>query len=95
MLTSFIPGMGFTVLLVGLALIVASVSILMNKYIKVACYSLAFLLFLFIVTIHIPNIFVKENSTVGMIELMKDTALMGGALLIASMNGNKKEHETK
>jgi putative oxidoreductase len=82
-LTSFIPGGGYTILLVGFALIVASVSIIMNKYIKIACYSLAFLLLLFIITIHIPNILVTSNSAVGMIELMKDLSLMGGAIMIA------------
>jgi uncharacterized membrane protein len=87
LLTSFIPGMGFTILLVGFALIVASVCIIMNKYIRVACFSLALLLVLFIVTIHIPNIFIKANSTIAMIELMKDTALLGGSLMIAGMNG--------
>ena len=85
--TSIIPGMGFSILLVGLALIVASVFIIMNKYVRVACFSLALLLLLFIITIHIPNIFVKANSTFAMIELMKDTALMGGALMIAGLNG--------
>jgi putative oxidoreductase len=87
-LTSFIPGGGYTILLVGFALIVASISIILDKYIKIACYSLAFLLLLFVLTIHIPNIFIAANSTVGMIELMKDLSLMGGALMIA---GNVKE----
>jgi putative oxidoreductase len=89
-LTSFIPGGGYTILLVGFALIVASVSIMWNKYIKIACYCLAFLLLVFILTIHIPNIFLTSTSTVGMIELMKDLSLMGGALMIAE---NTKENE--
>jgi putative oxidoreductase len=91
MLTSFIPGMGFTVMLVGLALIVASVCIIFNKFVRIACFLLAFLLALFILTIHIPNIFVEKNSTIAMIELMKDTSLMGGALLIAGIFDQKKE----
>jgi uncharacterized membrane protein YphA (DoxX/SURF4 family) len=88
-MTSFIPGGGYTILLVGFALMVASLSIILNKYIKIACYSLAFLLLLFILTIHIPNIMTEMNSTLGMIELMKDISLMGGALMIA---GNVHEN---
>jgi putative oxidoreductase len=85
--TSFIPGMGFTILLVGLALIAASVSIILNKMVKTACFLLAILLGLFIVTIHIPNLFEPSKSAIALIELFKDTALLGGALMIA---GNQK-----
>ena len=87
--TSLIPGMGFTILLVGMALIAVSICIISNKFVQIACIVLASLLAVFIITIHIPNIFVKANSTIAMIELMKDTALMGGALMIAGMKGNK------
>jgi putative oxidoreductase len=86
MLTSFIPGMGFSIFIVGLVLIAASVCIIINKYVVLACLSLAALLFLFILTIHIPNLFIPEKTTIAMIELMKDTALLGGALLLAGLN---------
>jgi hypothetical protein len=91
--TSLIPGMGFTIFLVGLALIAASVSIIMNKFVKISCILLAFLLALFIITIHIPNLFDPTKTIIAMIELFKDTALMGGALMIAGMHrveGNNK-----
>jgi len=91
MVTSFIPGSGYTILVVGIILILVSVSIILNKYIRTACITLAILLALFILTIHIPNIFVKENSTIAMIDLMKDTALLGGALLIAGLYGSKEK----
>jgi len=91
MVTSFIPGSGYTILVVGIILILVSVSIILNKYIRTACITLAILLALFIVTIHIPNIFVKENSTIAMIDLMKDTALLGCALLIAGLYGSKEK----
>jgi uncharacterized membrane protein YphA (DoxX/SURF4 family) len=85
MLTSFVPGMGFTLLLVGLALIAVCVCLLINRFVKIACILLAFLLGLFIITIHIPNLFDPAKATVALIELMKDTALMGGALIIAGI----------
>ncbi len=91
--TSFIPGMGFSILLVGLALIAASVSIIANKFVQVSCWTLAGLLVLFIITIHIPNIVSQTNATIAMIELMKDTALLGGALTIAGMKGNEKKEK--
>ena len=43
---------------------------------------LAGLLFIFIITIHIPGL-IKGYSTLTFIELLKDTGLMGGAIMIA------------
>jgi putative oxidoreductase len=87
MINSFIPGMGFSIFLVGGFLIAASISIILNKMVKLSCWVLAFLLFLFIVTIHIPNLFNSDphKSTIAIIELMKDTGLLGGALMIAGL----------
>ena len=85
--TSFIPGLGFTLFLVGLALIAACISIILNKMIQLSCILLAALLALFIIFIHIPGLFNPDHmkSTMAVVELMKDTALMGGALIIAGI----------
>lgn len=85
MVTTFIPGMGFSILLVGAFLILISVAIILDKMVKWACMALAVLLILFIVTIHIPNLFDPQKSTIAIIELMKDTGLLGGALMIAGL----------
>jgi putative oxidoreductase len=85
MVSSFIPGGGFTVLITGLALIAACIAILFKKFIQIACLLLALLLFIFICTIHIPGLFVPESANMALIELLKDTGLMGGSLLIASI----------
>jgi putative oxidoreductase len=79
------------VIITGLALIAASISILANKFIKISCLLLALLLLIFICAIHIPQLFSPEQaiSTMAMIELFKDTALMGGALMIAGMYGGE------
>lgn len=82
MMTSFIPGGAYTILLTGALLILASISIMINKYIKITCFGLAALLFIFIVTIHIPGLF-TPNSKLALVELLKDMALMGGAIMIA------------
>lgn len=70
----------------GILLIAASVSIILNKYINIACYTLAVLLLIFIVTIHIPGIFVEDTAKaqISLMELLKDTGLMGGAIMIAT-----------
>ena len=83
MMSSFIPGGGYTILLTGALLIAASVCIIINKYIQIVCYSLAGLLLLFILTIHIPGLF-TNNFQIALFGLLKDTGLMGGALIIAA-----------
>lgn len=85
MMSSFIPGGAYTILVSGLLLIVASISIILNKNIKIACFGLAFLLFIFITTIHIPGLFNTDPkiAQLALIELLKDTGLMGGAIMIA------------
>jgi putative oxidoreductase len=96
MMSSFLPGGGFTILLTGAFLIAASICIILNKFIKVVCFSLAGLLFLFIVTIHIPHLIYTTDSLVyqeALFALLKDTGLMGGALIIAAYY--RPEEETK
>jgi uncharacterized membrane protein len=85
MMSSFIPGGAYTILVSGLLLIVASISIILNKNIKIACFGLAALLFIFITTIHIPGLFNADPkiAQLALIELLKDAGLMGGAIMIA------------
>ena len=83
MMSSFVPGGGFTIMLTGVILILASISIIINKYVVITCYSLAALLLLFIITIHLPGLF-TGNYEMALFGLLKDTSLMGGALMIAA-----------
>jgi putative oxidoreductase len=95
MVSTFIPGGGYTIIITGLALIAASVSIIAKKYIQLSCLLLALLLLIFILTIHVPGLFDSTVLTIGnmhptaatlaFIELMKDASLMGGALMIAGI----------
>jgi uncharacterized membrane protein len=94
MMTSFIPGGAYTILLTGALLILASISIMINKYLKITCFGLAALLFVFIVTIHIPGLF-TPNSKLALVELLKDMALMGGAIMIAVHFDSPKTESTK
>jgi len=90
LLTSFIPGGGYTIVLTGAVLIAACISIIANRYVIISCFLLAGLLFLFIVSIHIPNLIKgfeligNEQTRLSFMQIIKDTSLMGGALLIAA-----------
>ena len=92
LVTSFIPGLGFSIFLIGIFLMGVSISIILNKYIKISCLLLAGMLLIFILTIHIPNLWVPAQKTIALIELMKDTALMGAALLIAGLADIKRKY---
>jgi putative oxidoreductase len=85
MLTSFIPQTAFIMILTGIFMIAASISIITKKLVKISTLLLAFLLFVFIVTIHIPHLINHVDPTVTMIALLKDISLMGGSLMIAGI----------
>lgn len=85
MLTSFVPQGAYTIIIVGLLLIGASISIISKKYVRTSTIMLACLLFIFIATIHIPHLFHDEEKTTTIIALLKDISLMGGSLMIAGI----------
>lgn len=85
MLTSFIPLGAYTIILTGIMLIVASISIISKKFVTFSTIMLAVLLFIFIVTIHIPHLVTDEDKTSTIIALLKDISLMGGSLMIAGI----------
>ncbi len=91
MLTSFIPGGGFTILFTGFLLIAASVSIMLKRYVTLSCLLLSIMLLIFILTIHIPQLFDPLQAQIAFMQLLKDTALMGGALMIAHIYQPEKE----
>jgi uncharacterized membrane protein YphA (DoxX/SURF4 family) len=85
MLTSFIPKTGYIMILTGIMLIAASISIITKKFVVLSTLMLASLLLLFILTIHIPHLVHGIDRTVTLITLLKDVSLMGGALMIAGI----------
>lgn len=98
MLTTFIPGGGFTIIFTGLLLLVTSILIIIRKFEKEAALSLSIMLSLFILTIHIPHLINPEtmnpdfiykddlsDSKVNMfvwINLLKDISLLGTSLFM-------------
>lgn len=93
MLTSFIPLGAYTIILTGICLIAASISIITKKYIQQSTLLLAVLLFIFIVTIHVPHLLkgsLETDKAATLIALLKDISLMGSSLMIAGMSREKK-----
>jgi uncharacterized membrane protein len=91
MLTSFIPLGAYTIILTGIMLITASISIITKKYVKFSTIMLAVLLFLFIVTIHIPHLIAGIDRTATLIALLKDISLLGGSLMIAGIYSAERD----
>jgi len=94
-LTSFIPLGAYTIILTGIMLIAASISIITKKFVKLSTIMLAILLFIFIVTIHIPHLFTDADKTSTIIALLKDISLMGGSLMIAGIYSEEEETAKK
>lgn len=89
MIPSWLPGGVFWVYLTGLALIAASVSLLIEKMTRLAMLLLALMLAIFILTLHLPGIFNEATMQASMSGLLKDMALMGGALGVAGLYESK------
>jgi putative oxidoreductase len=95
MLTSFIPLGAYTIILTGIMLIATSISIITKKFVKFSTILLAFLLLIFILTIHIPHLFIDTDRTATLIALLKDISLLGGSLMIAGIYSEDEETEKK
>jgi uncharacterized membrane protein YphA (DoxX/SURF4 family) len=93
MLTSFIPLGAYTIIITGILLITAGISIITKKFVSQASIMLAILLFIFIVTIHIPHLVngTAERS-ITLVALLKDISLMGGSIMIAGMCSETKQN---
>lgn len=84
---AFIPGGIVWVYVVGIAFILAALAFIVNRQVKLAAYFLAALLFIFVLTIHLPNFLHagdKDMQQLAFISLLKDAALAAFALHIAS-----------
>ena len=76
-----IPGGVFWIYLTGLSLILAGVSIIIQKLDEWSSFLLTGLLLVFVLTIHLPGVLAGgEMAQMYMTNLLKDIALAGGAL---------------
>jgi uncharacterized membrane protein len=89
---SFLPNAGnLWVYIPGAAFVLAAIAFITNKMVKTAAYLLAILLFIFVLTIHLPNCLnasSDEYRQLAFINLLKDTAIAAFALHIASNSTN-------
>lgn len=72
---------------VGGAFVLVGLSFMTNQYVKFTGYILAALLLVFILWIHLPNYLNagdKEMRQMALINILKDTAIMGFALHVAA-----------
>jgi putative oxidoreductase len=95
MLTSFIPLGAYTIILTGIMLIAVSISIITKVLLKFSTLLLAFLLLMFIITIHIPHLISDADKTMSIIGLLKDISLMGGSLMISGIYSEEEKSENK
>jgi len=80
-----IPGGVFWIYLTGLSLILAGVSIIIQKLDDWSSFLLAVMLLVFVLTIHLPGVLAGgEMAQMYMTNLLKDLTLAGGALIYLS-----------
>jgi len=83
------PGSGvFWAYLTGVVFLLVAASLLSGRNVKQASLLLAFQLLVFILVIWIPGIRNPEMQQIAMVNLLKDTALIGAALTLAAMAGH-------
>lgn len=85
MVPSYIPGGVFWVYFTGVAMVLAALAIITGKQGRNACFGLAVMLLVFIVTIQLPGMSNPDPQVkmMFMANFLKDTALMGASLAIA------------
>jgi len=80
---SWMPAHLFWAYLVGVALIAAALSIILNKYARLAATLLGSMLLVFVATIHIPNIVAEHGARLFWVIALRDISFSGGAFALA------------
>jgi uncharacterized membrane protein len=88
------PAATVFVYIAGLGLILAGVSFIINKYVRISGILLALELLIFILAIHIPGLMHEATMQMSLTSLLKDFGLMSAALYIA-FSANSEETELK
>jgi uncharacterized membrane protein len=83
----FLPGGIIWVYVIGVAFILVAIALIAHKGVKIAGYTLATLLFLFVLTIHLPNWMNAGDPELrqgALMNLLKDSAIAAFAMYVAS-----------
>jgi len=94
----YIPGGIIWVYVVGVAFLLVAIAFILNRWVAVAGYLLAALLLIFVLTVHLPNSLDSGDPAMrqmAFISILKDTAIAGFALFIASNAKNQRLYEWK
>lgn len=84
------PAALFLVYLSGAGLILGAVAIVINRYARLAATLIAIELGLFVLSLHLPGIIAGgDGMQMSLMSALKDLALAGGALVIASHTSNR------
>ncbi len=91
MVPKTIPGGVFWIYFTGIAMILGALAVITGKQGRAACFGLASMLLIFIVTIHLPGMSNPDANLkmMSMVNLMKDTGLLGAALALAGTYKDK------
>lgn len=92
-----IPGGAFWIYLTGIALIGASVALIIQKEVKLVALLLGIMLLIFALSIHLPGVIGGgENMQTSMSNMLKDLALSGAAFFVSGVySDNKSEGANK
>lgn len=92
-MTGLLAGWPFALFLVyvsGAGLILGAIAIVLNRYARLAATLLAVELGIFVLTLHLPGVLAGGASAqMSVMSALKDLALAGGALVIASHMMNR------
>jgi uncharacterized membrane protein YphA (DoxX/SURF4 family) len=91
MVPLYIPGAIFWVYFSGAAMILAGLAIITGVQARAACLGLGLMLAIFIVTIQLPGMANPQTHMMSLVNGLKDTGLLGAALVIASTFPAKKK----
>ena len=80
---AFMPGGSMWIYLTGLAQLAFAASVIIGKYDKLAALLCALMLFIFILTLHLPGLSSFQMSDLAMRNMLKDLGLIAGALMYA------------
>ncbi len=84
MIPAWLPGGSFWIYFTGVALLLATVSILLNRKVRVSGTLLGIMIILFVVLIHIPRVIANPRDRVAWAVVVRDTCFATAALVLAA-----------
>jgi putative oxidoreductase len=91
---TWVPGGGqFWVAFTGLCMIAASISIVIDRGVRVAGPLLALLMIVFAMTLHLPAFLAGDQME--MSSILKNVALAGGALLVTARTADRERRAAR